>query len=453
MHPYAVWVFLALLGVPAMASSAPHGTDGLLPLGTDLGEEAFEHPREVFRSEASGGRKSYMVILGDVAFSSPKLLGTVARQAGISCATCHVNGTTNPRLYIPNLSTRPGNFDTTNALFNPKTDDGVMDPLTIPSLRGAHLLAPYGHDGRTLSLRDFVRNVVVNEFAGAEPPPQLLDALVIYIEDIDFVPNRRLGPSGKLAGKSAAERRGEKLFYQPFAHDPHLSCASCHQPAEAFVDHRQHDVGSGGLFKTPTLLNSNFNAPYFHDGRYSDFAQVVAHFDRTFSLSLSARDQRDLTTYLQAIGGGEQAELPDDIQTRVKELTSFATVLDTAIPQHDIGAATLVVDTLDREVRELTDKFPERKDASVSGGFEERMRVRSALKGLVLLLHEVDAAAEEGRFDEASAALAEYRAQMPAAVAAMQAAQPWSLFDRQIHDAHYAALRQLYQAAAEAAAR
>jgi hypothetical protein len=34
-------------------------------------------------------------------------------------------------------------------------------------------------------------------------------------------------------------------------------------------------------------------------------------------------------------------------------------------------------------------------------------------------------------------------------VAAMQAAQPWSLFDRPTHDAHYAALRKLYQAAAE----
>jgi hypothetical protein len=452
MHPYAGWAFLALLGVPAMALSGPHGADGLLPLGTDLGEEAFERPREVFRSEASGGRKSYMVILGDVAFSSPKLLGAVARQAGISCGTCHVNGTTNPRLYIPNLSTRPGNFDTTNALFNPKTDDGVLDPLTIPSLRGAHLLAPYGHDGRTLSLRDFVRNVVVNEFAGAEPPAELLDALVIYIEDIDFVPNRRLGPGGKLAGASAAERRGEKLFYQPFAHDPRLSCASCHQPAEAFVDHRQHDVGTGGLFKTPTLLNSNFNAPYFHDGRYADFAQVVAHFDRTFSLHLSAKNQRDLTVYLEAIGGGEQAEMPDDISTRVKELTTFATVLDTAIPQHNVAAATLVVDTLNRELRELTEKFPERKDSSVSGGFEERMRARSALKGMVLSLHEVDAAVSDGRFDAASAALAEYRAEMPAAVVAMQAAQPWSLFDRRTHDAHYAALRKLYQAGAESAA-
>src|SRR5580693_2163930 len=149
----------------------------LLPPGTELGDEAFDRPREAFRSEDKGGHKPYVVVLGDAAFSSPLLLGGTARAAGISCDTCHVNGTTNPRLYVPGLSTRSGNFDTTSALFNPKTDNGVVDPLTIPSLRGAHLLAPYGHDGRTLSLSEFVRNVIVNEFAGDEPSREVLDAV------------------------------------------------------------------------------------------------------------------------------------------------------------------------------------------------------------------------------------------------------------------------------------
>src|SRR5215467_13209128 len=147
----AVHLVLGLLAcMPLSGLCASAG--GVLPLGTDLGDEAFNRPREVFRSEASGGHKSYMVVLGDVAFSSPKLLGGAARQAGISCSTCHMNGAGNALFYIPDLSTRPGNFDTTGHLFNARTDDGVLDPLTIPSLRGAHLLAPYGHDGRTVSL-------------------------------------------------------------------------------------------------------------------------------------------------------------------------------------------------------------------------------------------------------------------------------------------------------------
>ena len=75
-------------------------------------------PREVFRSEFTG-RKSYLVNLGNLAFSSPSILGDVARQAGMSCGTCHVNGAGNAKFFMPKMSTRPGNFDTTGPLFNP----------------------------------------------------------------------------------------------------------------------------------------------------------------------------------------------------------------------------------------------------------------------------------------------------------------------------------------------
>src|SRR3569832_1397152 len=112
-----------------------------LPLGADLGDATFDRTREVFRSEAAVGHKSYLVVLGDVAFSSPKLLGGPARQAGISCGTCHVNGAANAQFYIPGLSTRHGNFDTTSRVFNPEPDDSVLEPLAIPSLRGARQLA------------------------------------------------------------------------------------------------------------------------------------------------------------------------------------------------------------------------------------------------------------------------------------------------------------------------
>ena len=185
-----------------------------------------------------------------------------------------------------------GNFDTTSALFNAAADNHVLDPFAIPSLRGLRTLGPYGHDGRTASLRDFIRNVIVNEFAGPEPAPAILDAMAAYLQDIEFLPNPRLTSEGRLGpSASAAERRGEALFVKPFPHDPTLSCASCHVPSAAFIDHRQHDVGSGGLYKTPTLVNADFNAPYFHDGRFDSYAQVVAYFDRTFELGSRRRTE------------------------------------------------------------------------------------------------------------------------------------------------------------------
>ena len=123
------------------------GDQTTLPAKTELNEDALDKPREVFRSEVAGA-KSYLVNLGNLAFSSPGILGGVARQAGVSCGTCHVNGAGNARFFMPKMSTHPGNFDTTGPLFNPKADNFVLDPVRIPSLRGARYLAPYGHDGR-----------------------------------------------------------------------------------------------------------------------------------------------------------------------------------------------------------------------------------------------------------------------------------------------------------------
>jgi cytochrome c peroxidase len=426
-----------------------NGEQTVLPVGTELNEDALDVPREVFKSEVLTGRKSYLVNLGDLAFGSPSILGGAARQAGISCSTCHVNGASNAKFFIPGMSTRAGNFDTTGPLFNPKADNGVLDPVTIPSLRGARYLAPYGHDGRMASLRDFIRNVIVNEFAGPEPSPEILDAMVTYIQDIDFLPNPSLGAGGKLTAQtSAAERRGEVLFAKPFPHDPKMSCVACHVPSGAFVDHLQHDIGTGGLFKTPTLINADFNAPYFHDGRYDTYGQVVAYFDETFDLGLSPQDQKDLVAYLTAIGDGVQAYEHDGVTAVLKEINDFASVLDTAIPAHNEPIISLAVATVGGELRELTEEFPDRNDPSVTGGKEERNLARIALKESVLDLRRVDLAARSGQFDDANAAYQDYRKLMAGAVpTVLYDAESWSLLNPKTHDAHYAALRQMVQTA------
>ena len=442
----AVAMGLLIAGLHERALAFPvDGDQTALPAKTELNEDALRRPREVFHSEITG-RRSELIKLGNLAFSSPSILGNVAQQAGISCETCHVNGAGNARLFVPKMSTRPGNFDTTGPLFNPKADNSVLDPVRIPSLRGARYLAPYGADGRMGSLRDFVRNVIVNEFAGAEPSPAILDAIVAYIQDIDFLPNQSLGPTGRLVGKiSDAESRGEALFARPFPHDPGLSCAACHIPSAAFVDHQQHDVGSGGLFKTPTLRNADFNAPYFHDGRFDSYDQVVAHFDRVFELGLSAQDQKDLVAYLTAVG---DAAMPYEqgAGTVLKEIDDFASLLATAIPAGDKETVALAVDTIGGELRELTEHYPDRKDTSVPGGEQERAMARSALKEVVLLLRRIDMAVGEGRTADAADDYRNYRSLMVAAVPALLArADRWSLYNDAVHDRHYEALRQVMQ--------
>jgi hypothetical protein len=441
---FALAALLFLLGMAPDARPFPVG-DGRtgLPIGSELDEDAIANPREVFHSESTRGHRSYFSNLGNLAFNSSYILGDAAQKAGISCGTCHVNGASNPKLFIPGLSTHPGNFDTTNSLFNPRTDNGVLDPLTIPSLRGARFLAPYGHDGRMASLRDFVRNVIVNEFAGSEPSAQLLDAIVVYIEDIDFLPNPRLETTGRLVlSADPAQQRGEALFSKPFPHDPSMSCAGCHVPSAAFVDHRQHDVGSGGFYKTPTLLNADFNGPYFHDGRFDSYGDVIDHFNRVFDLGLTAQDRSDLAAYLTAIGDGVRPEYHLMGTNVLSDIGGFASVLDIAISRHDTEVVSLAVRSVSGLLQDLADHYPDPTGSEISGGVRERTQARATLAALTEILHRIELDVAAARFGEAAAEYLNYRKLTSAAAPlALQTAEPWSLFNPTLHAAHQAAMR------------
>jgi mono/diheme cytochrome c family protein len=347
-------------------------------------------------------------------------------------------------LFIPGLSSRPGTFDTTGALFNPKADNGVLDAVTPPSLRGVKYLAPYAHDGRFPSLREFIRNAIVNEFAGPEPSAQIVDALEDYIKEIAFLPNPKLSVGGRLSDKASdAARRGEALFNKPFRHDAAMSCASCHQPSGVFVDHRVHDVGTGGWFKTPTLINANFNAPYFHDGRFGNYDQVVGYFDRHFDLGLSGQERADLVAYLGAVGDASEPFVRDTVQAELDEIAHFVSVLDRAIPERNTEVIALTVDTVGNEWRELGESIPPARNTSVIGGLAERVRARGAAKGMVLTLRRLAMAAAAGDFDGATQAYADYRNDLAPAASDLKLAQAWSLFNPAIRKAHFAALRQL----------
>ncbi|MGH6726456.1 MAG: cytochrome c peroxidase [Pseudolabrys sp.] len=436
------------LGI-GIAGSTPITTkEGVLPPGTELNEEPLNQPNELFYSELAGGKRSYLLNLGDLLFSSPNIFGGVARQAGMSCETCHQQGSNNPKLFIPGLSSRPGTFDVTNRLFNAKADNGVLDAVTPPSLRGAKYLAPYAHDGRVPTLREFIRNAIVNEFAGPEPSAQIVDALEDYIKEIAFLPNPKLVAGGGLSEKaSEAAHRGEALFNRPFPQDAAMSCASCHQPSGVFVDHKVHDVGTGGWFKTPTLINANFNAPYFHDGRLDSYAEVVGYFDRHFDLGLSEGERTDLVAYLDAVGDAKEPTVRNTVEAKLDEIAQFVSVLDTAIPERNKEIIGLTVDAVGNEWRELAEAFPGRADTSVSGGLAERRRASGAAKDMVLTLRRIAMAAEADDSAGAALAYADYRGQLAAAASNVKQAEAWSLFNPSVRAAHFKALRQLAELA------
>lgn len=307
-----------------------------------------------------------LVAYGDMLFDSPAIFGEPARSMGITCSMCHNRSDINKDFFIPGVSHQPGAADVDGGFFNPIFNDQRGDSLDIPSLRGIRFTGPYGRDGRFGSLRDFTRNVIVSEFGGPEPTPFMLDALVAYMLEFDWQPNSLLHKDGTLnENASAAAQRGEDLFNTPFEGMGNRACSTCHIPSANFVDRLSHDIGSGqpatefardSAFDTPTLINVAQTAPYMHDGSLATLSDVVGWFDDNFELGLSEQDKIDLTAYLEAVGGADEAwELFDDVNTRFAldwaELSTFLTTLETLIPRQDKEHALLLLETVEPDLR------------------------------------------------------------------------------------------------------
>ena len=333
-----------------------------LPPGSNLNDQD-PLPRLVLNFEERGIEESDLplVAYGDMLFDSPEIFGEPARSLGVTCSTCHNRSDINRSLFIPGISHQPGAIDVDGEFFNARFNDRRNDSLDTPSLRGIRFTGPYGRDGRFGSLRTFTRNVIVNEFGGKEPTPFMLDALVAYLFEFDFLPNSKIDGDGRLTGAaSAAARRGETLFRKPFAQMDGKSCASCHVPSANFLDRRAHSIGSAagsyahsrdGAFDTPTLLGTRFTAPYFHDGALPTLASVVDWFNTRYALQLSDAERADLTAYVEAVG---DADRPYEVykgrhtpfRLAFEELTTFATTLDMLLPARDAFHAKLMIDTV-----------------------------------------------------------------------------------------------------------
>jgi hypothetical protein len=180
----------------------------------------------------------------------------------------------------------------------------------------------------------------VNEFNGPEPDPMIVDAIVAYMLEFEFLPNPKLNRDGTLNRKAttASELRGEKIFNKKF---PQMmggkSCASCHIPSSHFLDHKNHDLGTSkgfdayshdGAFDTPTLLSAKFTAPYFHDGSQPTLRAVNQWFNKRFKLGLTKQEIGDLTAFVEAVGDGVEA-YEDSIYTLEPEMEEFSFFLST----------------------------------------------------------------------------------------------------------------------------
>jgi cytochrome c peroxidase len=124
---------------------------------------------------------------------------------------------------------------------------------------------------------------------------QFLRSMVSYQSKYDEGLAKVLRVSDDFENFTTQENRGKALFLR--------RCASCHLPwgqDAHFVltrplnngldaDFKSADGGVGdrtlngadlGLFKSPSLRNVEFTAPYMHDGRFATLEEVIDHYSR-----------------------------------------------------------------------------------------------------------------------------------------------------------------------------
>ncbi len=118
---------------------------------------------------------------GRALFATPTLLGGQAAKAGLSCASCHINGRDNPHFLLAGVSAVPGTADVTNSFFSAARGNARFDPVTIPDLAKPGKVS---RDPGTRTLETFISNLIVEEFGGREPTPAMLDALAAYVRAV-----------------------------------------------------------------------------------------------------------------------------------------------------------------------------------------------------------------------------------------------------------------------------
>ena len=339
------------LGVAAIAATAAGAAFGLsraiyLDQGTPVSLLTVEHD----------SRESALIALGELAFKSDFLLeGSPLRTLGtnMTCDTCHPDGGARDVVFFEGLSDKPGNLDVTNRAIS-LIEDGVYNPLNVPSVRGSKHTAPFGRDGRFESVEDFTLFAIANEFAGGTPSDLVIESLVTFQENLPFPDNPLVDVSGRLSDAApAAAKRGEEIFNRPFPNNPEMTCGTCHVASDYFLDHKTHDVGSGRggraakAFETPTLRETVFTPPYFHDGQHDTLAEVVDYFDGYFGLALTDEERADLTSYLEVVGGGTLPEAAADAP--IHPATAL-TLLEVSLTDDDWLLTRMLVSQLSTEL-------------------------------------------------------------------------------------------------------
>jgi hypothetical protein len=242
-----------------------------------------------------------------------------------------------------------------NSLFNPQTTNDLHRHIDILSLRGIRYFGPYGRDGRMARPRDFTRNVIVNEFAGPEPSPKLVDAIVAYMEQIDYLPNPKLKTTGQLTDAAdPAAHRGEVLFNRSFprwAINPAPAATNLRPLRRSSAARHRHRR----RLQDPDPAQCRFLGALFSRWPLRDPPRSSIISTTTQARPGGRREERS-RGYLQAVGDAEQPF--ENASPNPRSTSSWPSAGRSTAPLPSMTAViNLGVGTIASEMREMQEHF------------------------------------------------------------------------------------------------
>lgn len=154
---------------------------------------------------------------------------------GIACASCHMEGGDDGRVWK----------------FNE-----IGDRRTQAVNIGLEDTAPFHWDGDIDNLHDLMGQVFVDRMGGVHQSRARLDTLSDWMFGVT-------APAPPRAAEDVAAVRGRELF-----HSEETECGTCHD-GEKLTDNRTLAVGTGSrddAFQTPSLIGVAYRGPFLHDG-------------------------------------------------------------------------------------------------------------------------------------------------------------------------------------------
>ena len=213
-----VGVIVDQRGMPTSGAYAPNGD--LLVYYPELPALVIHH----------AGSSRTIRLPGPFGYDAGRALFHRQTRSGLACASCHPEGREDGQVW-----------------------EFGFGPRRTQSLAGGILSrAPFHWNGDMADIDQLMTEVFEQRMAAFTST---------HAEHVSLGPwlDRIPAPSPVL-GDAAAIARGEALF-----NAPEQGCLSCHQ-GESFTTNVLADVGTGGMFKTPSLIGVGARAPFLHNG-------------------------------------------------------------------------------------------------------------------------------------------------------------------------------------------